>query len=115
MGMRIIYGNVNHDGTKHSGTADFDCHKTGDGHYTLTFRPKFLGVPTVVLTQCYRDWTDFGYPGGRTTDNAVLIAVDESSCKYETGDGWGNRTNRNCAFIAIGDGSGPSTDEPSGG
>lgn len=111
MAQRIIYGNINADGTRYSGTTEFDSRKTAKGTYHITFRPKFLGVPTVVLTQNYPGWTEFADSGGNTKDNAVLIAVDESGCKYETGGSGGDRSDRNCGFIAIGDGSGPSLDD----
>ncbi len=61
-------------------------------------------MATVVLTQNFPDWTSFDSTGGNTKDNAVLIAVSKERFKYKTGKSDGSASNRDCGFIAIGDG-----------
>lgn len=103
MAQRILYGNINADGKKYSGSTGWKPHKdTSPGVYLIDFDPAFADVPTVILTQNYKSWDDFTYGGGKTTDNAVLIAVDSGLCKYVTGDSGGGHSDRNCGFIAVG-------------
>lgn len=106
MAQKIVYGNVNSDGTRYSGTHDWTSGQTGGGtgRYEVIFDEPFDSVPTVVLTQNYKSWNDFGYNGGDARDNAVLIAVDERHFKYKTGKDDGEGSWRNCGFIAIGTG-----------
>lgn len=104
MPQKILYGNVNADGTTYSGSGGFQCRHIGKGTYLIEFADAFASVPTVVLTQQYIAWADFSYPGAGTKNNAMLVAVDEHACKYVTGNSDGSHTDRNCAFIAIGEG-----------
>lgn len=101
MSDRIIWGAVNADGTIKAGSG-FDSKRIAPGTYIVDWDATFPSMPSVVLTQNYRGWDDFGYEGGKTTDNAVLIASDKNAIKVGTGDGGGNRTDRNFTFIAIG-------------
>ena len=103
MADRLVFGRVNSNGTKDNGSTGFTCKRIGDGTYLIDFNPEFASKPVVVLTQNFRSWTDFGYDGGDTRDNAVLVACDTEHCKVITGNSEGLRTNRNFAFFAIGD------------
>jgi len=102
--IKIIYGNVNADGSIKSGEG-FDVVHDKTGQYTIVFGAHFTSVPAVVTLQNYPGWDDFHSDGGCTFDNTVLIAVNVEKCKVKTGDaeGKGNACDRNFTFIAIGD------------
>jgi hypothetical protein len=97
----IIFGCINKDGSIHSGSG-FTVDYLGGGHYLINYDTRFSKTPAVVLTQNYRNWEDFGYVGGNTKDNAVLVASDTLKFKVKTGDSNGDGTDRNFAFISIG-------------
>lgn len=107
MSTKTIYGNVNADGSIHSGSGDFQVIPEGtNGVYTLIFKQSFSSIPTVILTQKYSNspsnWTDFPSDGGDTRDNAVLIAVNQDKAKLKTGDSTGGGTDRDFGFMATG-------------
>lgn len=101
MSDKIIWGCVNGDGSIHSG-AGFSIDSETNGVYTVTYREPFTEPPAVVLTQNYRDWDQFGYNGGDTRDNSVLIAADVFKFKAKMGGSDGKGEERNFTFIAIG-------------
>ena len=72
----------------------------GDGLYLITFEPSFTEPPTVVVTQLYPN--DLSSSGGDTRDNAVVVGIDNNELKIKTGNSSGNGTNREFAFIALG-------------
>ena len=100
--MGVLYGNINSDGSTKSGSGEFSSRKAGNGEYVVTFRPKFHGVPSVIATQNYPGWSDFGSSGGSTKDNCTIVAVSYGEVKIKTGDGDGKATDRNFCFIAVG-------------
>jgi hypothetical protein len=101
MSDKIIWGCVNADGSIHSGTG-FTVDSETDGVYTITYRESFDEPPAVVLTQNYRNWDQFGYGGGDTRDNSILIAADTFKFKAKMGGSDGKGEERNFTFIAVG-------------
>lgn len=101
MADRIVWGCINKDGSAHSGSG-FDIDHLGDGLYLVTYGTPFQNPPAVVLTQNYKNWDDFGYNGGDTRDNCVLVAADRLKFKVKTGDSGGDGTDRNFTFISTG-------------
>jgi len=102
MAQQIIWGCVNKNGSTYSGTG-FTPVAGGDGFYDVVFSTPFKGTPAVVAIQNHANWTDFKYDRGNTRDNVVLVAVDRTKFKVATGNGDGKRTDRNFAFVAVGD------------
>ncbi|NEO32665.1 MAG: hypothetical protein F6K36_19985 [Symploca sp. SIO3C6] len=80
----------------------FTVTKVATGTYEVEYNTSFNDTPAVTLTQNYRDWNDFGYEGGDTRDNCVLVASNRNKFKLITGDSPGDHTDRNFTFIAIG-------------
>lgn len=108
MDLRIIWGCVNSNGQKHSGSKDSEGHyifnvdKTGVGTYVVSYDESFRVTPAVVVTQNFISWEDFGYEGSNTRDNCVLVASDKKKFKVITGNSEGTRIDRNFTFITIG-------------
>ncbi len=102
MAPRWEYGCINKDGSVRSGSGGFTVKNIAPGTYMIYFTTPFTSIPAVVLTQNFVAWGQFDYEGGSTYDNAVLVACDPRSCKVITGDGAGNRVDRNFAFQAVG-------------
>ncbi len=114
MATGIVYGNLcfeqdaNHNLYLKSGTGVGTVEESPTGVYTVTFDTNFSDRPTVVLTQIYegKDQSDdldhFTSTGGKTTDNAVLIAVSTEKFKLGIGDDGGNKKHRMVGFIAAG-------------
>ncbi|MFD1746842.1 hypothetical protein ACFSE1_15305 [Rhizobium helianthi] len=97
MTQRIIWGNVNADGSIHSGSGDFAITRTDNGVYMIQFNDDFTTTPAIVASQVR--WGDIGQ---KTADNVVFPFLNKNGATAITGDNSGNRTNRNFAFIAIG-------------
>jgi hypothetical protein len=102
MASRWEYGCINADGSRFSGSNGYQVKHIAQGTYMIDFNPAFASTPAVVLTQNFVAWRSFEYEGGSTCDNAVLVACDASHCKVITGDGAGNRVDRNFVFQAVG-------------
>ncbi len=103
---RCLFGNVNASGTTRQGSGGFttgkDTTTKSSGTYLIKFDTPFQGVPAIVLTQNYRDWTDFQYAGGNTCDNAVVVAIDNTHAKVITGQDDGSKVDRNFGFLIVG-------------
>lgn len=100
---RVTFGSVNADGTTHVfGQHDFTVSKTGTGTYDIAFSPPFSSNPAMLVTQNYRDWTDFKYGGGDTRDNAVVVAVNSAHAVVITGQQDGSKVDRNFGFLVVG-------------
>ena len=114
MATGIVYGNLcfeqdtNHNLYLKSGIGVSTVEESPEGVYTVTFETNFSDRPTVVLTQIYEgnDQSDnldhFSYGGGKTTDNAVLIAVATDKFKLCVGDDGGDKKHRMVGFVAVG-------------
>lgn len=102
MSIRIVWGCINVNGSKHSGRG-FNSNKIGMGIYEVTYNRPFLAPPAVVLTQNFKSWEDFGYGGGDGRDGCILAASDEAKFKAITGRSDGIHDDRNFTFIAIGE------------
>lgn len=100
--MALIYGNVNMDGSVHSGTG-FTAQRTATGTYRLVFDTPFDNPPAVVLTSHANLWQDFGTGGREIRTWCQVIASDVSQCKVVVGDPGGAPANRNFSFIVAGD------------
>ncbi len=102
MAQQIVWGCVNKNGSIYSGSG-FTPVAGGSGFYDVVFTVPFKTTPAVVAIQNHANWTDFKYDRGDTRDNVVLVAVDGTKFKVATGDGGGKRTDRNFAFVAVGE------------
>ena len=102
MAQQIIWGCVNKNGSIHSGTG-FTPVSGGKGFCDIVYKIPFKTTPAVVAIQNHADWTNWTYDRGDTRDNVVLVASDPTKCKLTTGNGNGNREDRNFSFIAIGE------------
>ncbi|MFJ5927532.1 hypothetical protein ACIQF6_33555 [Kitasatospora sp. NPDC092948] len=69
------YGIVNANGSKRSGEG-FSSIKVDNGHYMISFVPKFSTPPSVVVSV-----VEEGFSW-----NAVVLAVTEDNCRIETGN-----------------------------
>ena len=103
-GSRLMFGNVDASGTiRNAGSGDFTIVKEpGDGTYTIQFNTGFGAVPAMMVTQQYRDWSDFRYSSGNTLDNAVIVAIDRTHARLITGGAGGGRMDRNFSFLIAG-------------
>ncbi|HSF43743.1 MAG TPA: hypothetical protein VLT87_28375 [Thermoanaerobaculia bacterium] len=93
-----------------SGSGNFTISRSAEGAYEIEFAEgTFQNTPALVVVQQYSGkdgrgrWTDFGYGGGDTRDNAVISALDKSKAKVITGNPDGKHEDRNFSFFAIGD------------
>ncbi|HEY2289610.1 MAG TPA: hypothetical protein VGM86_02805 [Thermoanaerobaculia bacterium] len=102
MAQRIVWGCINADGSTHSGDQFTAIHSSA-GTYEVVYSTRFKTAPAVILQQNFEDWKNFSYGGGSTMDNCVLVASDETKLKVATGGGSGQKTDRNFAFIAVGE------------
>ena len=100
--LRLAFGNVNANGTVRNGSGDFSVKKEATGTYTISFSGAFAKVPAMLLTQNYKDWTDFKFASGDTRDNAVLVAIDISHARVITGQDNGSKADRNFGFLVVG-------------
>ena len=94
---RIIAGTVAANGTAVSGQ-EFTSLRTSQGHYVVSFQPRFASISGGSVTQVYPN-------DGDTRDNAVIIALTSESCYYKTGDNEGKASDRSATFIFAGIGS----------
>lgn len=101
----VVWGDLNGDKGIYSGSG-FQNTRIGEGVYMIDFDTPFETLTSVVFTQNYIDWRDFGFRDGDARDNALIVAADGSQIKYITGDNTGAKVNRNCSFVAIGTGGG---------
>ncbi len=99
---RIVWGNVNANGTVYSGSGDFRVVREDTGSYVVLYNTVFSGVPSVVSTENYPGWGDINQDGGNTKDNTVLVASLSDRCKINTGNDDGDRKDRNFSFTAMG-------------
>jgi len=99
---KTIFGTVNADGTINSGKG-FKVVHDDTGEYSILYNSDFQQQPAVVVTQNHPSWNDFTSDGGKTTDNATVIASDKGRVKIKTGNGDGNARDRNFNFICVGD------------
>lgn len=97
----IVWGEISRTGGLRSGSG-FSCQEAGDGVFIVSFNPDFSELWGVVVTPNHPDWDNFDSSGGKTLDNAVIVAADKSSVKYITGDSTGTKVDRNCSFVAVG-------------
>jgi hypothetical protein len=98
-----LFGNVNADGSiRDAGSGGFKIVKEAAGMYTINFDGVFANVPAMVVTQNYRDWTDFKYASGDPRDNAVVVAIDTTHARVVTGSNTGDHTDRNFSFLILG-------------
>lgn len=102
MAQQIIFGSVNADGTIKGGSGFKVVPDTDKGVYNIVFDTSFNSFPSVVSTQNYPDWSDFTSGGGNTTDNSVIVALDNNKFKVKVGDSDGSGRDRNFSFIAVG-------------
>ena len=104
MAFKQLYGTVKADGeaapNARSGGWTSRRDSGSNGLYLITFEPSFTEPPTVVATQLYPN--DLSSSGGDTRDNAVVVGIDNNELKIKTGNSSGNGTNREFAFIALG-------------
>ncbi len=103
MAHRIIFGNVNANGSKHNGEGFEVLHdQPNSGLYDVVFAEHFSELPTVVTLQNFPEWNAIDNSGGFTTDNTTLVAVTTSVARVKTGGQTGLANDRNFCFIAIG-------------
>jgi hypothetical protein len=98
----FVWGNIGKDAVVYGSSLGFDCHEFGAGVYVINFNPSFNELASVVVTPNHPKWNDFGSAGGNTIDNAVIVAANNSTVKYITGDSTGTKVDRNCSFVAVG-------------
>jgi hypothetical protein len=103
MADRWVWGCVNSNGTRHSGTG-FTSSQIMTAVYEIKYDKAFSSVPAVVVTQNYPAWNvvSDNQDGGDPRDNAVLVASNATGCRIKTGDNNGKATPRNFTFIALG-------------
>ena len=107
---QIIWGDVTAYGstnpTIHSG-GGFTVLRVAKGTYLIDFKEGvFSSTPALIATQQFSfssNWNDFSSPGGDTTDNVVIVALDQTHAKVKTGGSNGDADDRNFSFVAIGD------------
>jgi hypothetical protein len=114
MATTTLYGNLcfqqdsDHNLYLKSGSGIGPVEEGPEGVYTVNFDTPFADTPTVVLTQIFEgndqsdDLDNFSYDGGKTTDNAVLIAVAADRFKLCVGDDNGDKRHRMVGFVAVG-------------
>jgi hypothetical protein len=107
---QIIWGTVTAYGTTNptiNSGSGFSVLRVATGTYLIDFKDEvFTNTPALAATQQFSNsnsWTDFSYGGGQTTDNVVIIALDQTHAKVKTGGGNGDAADRNFSFVAIGD------------
>ncbi|WP_413175761.1 H-type lectin domain-containing protein [Anabaena azotica] len=82
MAQKIIYGTVNDDGTKQTGSG-FDVESTETGIYLITFSQPFVEPPTVVAT--LKDWgADNQIIVKEITPNKFKIAIWDLGIKQQS-------------------------------
>lgn len=94
--ITTIAGIVSDNGDKRSGDG-FASKRDGQGIYEITFTKAFKTIYGGSVTQIYWD------EDGNTRDNAVISQLDTTKLRLKTGDGSGNKTNREFTFIVVGD------------
>jgi hypothetical protein len=99
--QRTIHGAVNSNGTIYSG-GGFSVSRFGTGWYQVSFSEPFMQVPAVVVSQQFGAFTTSD-SGGNRRDNALTTMMTPTATQLVTGDGNGNSSDRNFAFIATGD------------
>lgn len=103
----ILWGDIDGSAAIHSGSGGFGVKKEAAGTYEINFSPFLKELSGVVLTQNHPKWDAFTSTGGKTLDNAVILAADNEAVKYLTGNGEGTKEFRNCSFVAAGTGAAP--------
>ena len=97
---KIVRGSVNADGSIEAGSG-FDVTHTATGLYYIDFNPAFNSFPTIVVTQNYPSW-DNSTDTGSSLDNGVIYGLTKNRALLKTGDQYGDASDRNFCFIAIG-------------
>ncbi|MFJ3583116.1 hypothetical protein ACIPPS_12925 [Streptomyces sp. NPDC090127] len=93
-GRRIVYGNINSDGSVQSGSGDFLVTKEGTGRYSIAFQRSFSSLPSANATL----WGD----GWNLVDNTQIAAIESGRIVVITGDYYGQYGDRGFSFQAIG-------------
>lgn len=99
---RMVWGNVNANGSIYSGSGDFRVVKEDTGSYVILYNTPFSQSPSVLNTENYPGWISIDDDGGNTKDNTVLVASLTDRCKIITGNDGGDRKDRNFSFAALG-------------
>ncbi|MVO88489.1 hypothetical protein GPA10_27930 [Streptomyces sp. p1417] len=88
----VVHGYVTAEGSEEEGSKGFRAVKSGTGTYTLLFDNAFAGKPTVVVT----------ITGDHNrVDNAHVRSATPGRAVVETGDYYGELSDRPFSFIAI--------------
>lgn len=103
MAQKILWACVNKNGTLYSSGGGLTAVSGGKGFMDIVYQTPFLRPPAVVATQNYREWTEWGFDGGDTRDNCVLVAGDSTKCKIATGNGSGKHEDRNFTVMIVGE------------
>ncbi len=94
---RIVHGTIDPNGRRLSGTG-FSVSRTEEGSYNIVFTPGFNSLPAVTGSQ-----NGFNIISQNTLDNVVFPFVNADLATAFTGDSNGNKTDRQFAFIAVGE------------
>jgi hypothetical protein len=97
MATITLWGSIDGDGRKESGSTGFSVSKQEKGQYVISFSPTFSGTPAMVATQ-----TRHGRLDQETNDGVVIPLLTNSSATLLTGKDNGNHEDRSFSFIAIG-------------
>ncbi|CAL9328772.1 hypothetical protein SUDANB108_00027 [Streptomyces sp. enrichment culture] len=91
---RTVYGNVDKDGRKESGSDDFWVSREGPGRYTIGFNSPYTSTPSATATVTGDGWV--------VLDNAQIAAIDTHHVLIVTGDDHGQYGDRPFSFHIIG-------------
>jgi hypothetical protein len=84
-----------------NGGQQFNVLHPKPGVYQINFTPDFTGLPAVTV-QHYWDISNAASTGGAIHDTATVEGITNSGMTVMTGDNKGNVSDRDFAFIAIG-------------
>ncbi|MFF3502252.1 hypothetical protein [Streptomyces sp. NPDC003247] len=93
-GRRLVFGNVNADGSVASGSGDFWVTREGEGRYSIVFQSPFTTLPSATSNV----WGDGWY----TLDNTQAAVIETGRVVIVTGNSVGARSNRGFSFQVIG-------------
>lgn len=99
------WGDIKSDGTIAAGSGNFTVKKAGTGVYDIVFTTAFTAIPVALATQVWQapaSSDTISTSQGNIKDNAVLIGVTPSLCRFKTGDSGGSASDRNFSFLAYG-------------
>jgi hypothetical protein len=96
MATLIVFGHVNADGSKRSGSG-FTSQRISTGFYHITFDKPFPDIPAVVASQ----GGNFSQPA--PADGTVVGDLSTTRCGIITGTAANDQHDRQFSFIAVGD------------